>query len=202
MNRPLRRFLGIIVFFLLIIIPTCQASSFGLENGDVLIYEVRENSQMSYSRYKIVAINSQNITAEKDVFLFATQEFTNITVVVENLVYSHEYLKTLSDNEVSSRNYGGRTVNCIEITLVNSSSIQIIDIESGVVCEETFSRINSSDFKKLISWDDLDIISLYESYQNHFFWGYFISIVGFLSLTGVLITIVLMRRTNGKLSHD
>lgn len=197
-------------FIIFILVGTClistvnpsQALSFGIKGGDVLIYEIRENKQMSYCRYQILSISSTNISAELDRYEFKTKQFTNSTEVVENLIYDQEYLATFDEEKIISKNYGGRTVNCIEIGNQSDSFVQIVDVATGVVCEEKYSELITPDFKKLISWDDLDLISLHASYKSHFFWGYFVSIVGFVSLIGVLTTVFLMRRMNGVVTRD
>ncbi|WP_371803890.1 hypothetical protein [Candidatus Lokiarchaeum ossiferum] len=197
-------------YILLILLSTCLISAlnssnallFGINEGDVLIYEIREDKQMSYCRYQILSIDSTNISVEMSIYEFKTQKFINSTKVVQNLIYDQAYLATLDEENIISKNYGGKTVNCVEIQPLNASYVQFVDVLTGVVCEEKYSDLISPDFKKLISWDDLNLISLHESYKTHFFWGYFVSIVGFISLIGVLITVFLMRKMNGKFNHD
>ncbi|UYP48322.1 hypothetical protein NEF87_004607 [Candidatus Lokiarchaeum ossiferum] len=197
-------------YILLILLSTCLISTlnssnallFGINEGDVLIYEIREDKQMSYCRYQILSIDSTNISVEMSIYEFKTQKFINSTKVIQNLIYDQAYLATLDEENIISKNYGGKTVNCVEIQPLNASYVQFVDVLTGVVCEEKYSDLISPDFKKLISWDDLNLISLHESYKTHFFWGYFVSIVGFISLIGVLITVFLMRKMNGKFNHD
>ncbi len=178
-------------------VSSSQVNNFDLDENLTLVYQYEVQEEKQYIKYRNITVNETSIYTIMETFFWNNQSIVSTQENLTNLIYSQEFIKNLSQIEIVKLNYGGKSLNCVNLFQNSGNFAQIVDIDTGIVCEEEILDDKNSFHLKLISWENLDLNQLYNSYHSHNFWGYFISILGFIFLVGILFLEYILTKMNG-----